>query len=76
MYLLAENWDQLGNLIIGFVYYLNIGFAFDRYLFQLIVLLKPDFNCWNCFTYLELIKLQPEHKVLYQLLQMLVPNCQ
>ena len=30
MYLLAENWDQLGNLNIGFVYYLNIGFAFDR----------------------------------------------
>ena len=36
---------------------------FEWYLFQLIVLLKPDFNCSSSFHYHELIKLWFGHKV-------------
>ena len=41
-YLLLENLLQLRNL--------NIVKAFDLYLFQLIVLLKPDFDCSSSFV--------------------------
>ena len=40
IYLPFENYDQLGNLNMGFIFLL----IFDKYLFQLIVLLKPDFG--------------------------------
>ena len=45
-YLLLENLDQLKNLNIVFV----PDVVLDWYLFQLNVLLKPDFNCFNSFT--------------------------
>ena len=46
VYLLLENVDQLINLNMGLstVLLLLIGF------FQLIVLLKPDFNCFSSFA--------------------------
>ena len=43
---LLENLDQLKNLNIVFV----PDVVLDWYLFQLNVLLKPDFNCFNSFT--------------------------
>ena len=39
--------DQLRNLNIDFVFLVRL---FDWFLFQLIVLLKPDFNCCNSFS--------------------------
>ena len=45
-HLLLENLDQLKNLNIVFVPDVVLGW----YLFQLNVLLKPDFNCFNSFT--------------------------
>ena len=45
VYLLPENVVQLSDLRLCAN---NSGF--DRYLFQLIVLLKPDFNCDNNFA--------------------------
>ena len=45
-HLLLENLDQLKNLNIVFV----PDVVLDWYLFQLNVLLKPDFNCFNSFT--------------------------
>ena len=47
VYLLIENFVQLGGLSIGFV--LVILILVDIYS-QLIVLLKPDFNCWSSFA--------------------------
>ena len=44
-YLLPKKLDQLSNLNVGFVHV-----TFDWYLFQLIALLKPDFNCCNKVT--------------------------
>ena len=44
------------------------GDTFCLYLFQLIFV-RPDFNCPRSFAYLESIRLQMVHKVLYQLLQ-------
>ena len=44
-YLLPKKLDQLSNLNVSFVH----G-TFDWYLFQLIALLKPDFNCCNKVT--------------------------
>ena len=45
-------------------------------MFQLIVLLKPNSIVVIVLHYLELIKLQLEHKVLYQLSQMLLLDLQ
>ena len=42
--------------------------TFGSYLFLLIVLLKPDFNFSNSLNYLDLITLQLERNVFYQLL--------
>ena len=50
--------------------------TFDSYLFLLIFLLKPEFDCSSSFEaqavvqalYLESIKLQFEHKILHQVL--------
>ena len=39
--------DQLRNLNIDFVFRVRL---FDWFLFQLIVLLKPGFNCCNSFS--------------------------
>ena len=47
VYLLLENLDQLSDLNVGFVY---TCFRSDWYLFQLTVLLKPDFTCWSNFA--------------------------
>ena len=63
--------DQLSNLNNDFV---CVWFdTFDRYLFHLIVLLNADFSCSYSFYYLESIELLLEHRVLYQLLQNLLP---
>ena len=45
VYLRLENLAQLNDLNLHFVN--NSGFA--RYLFQLIVPLRPSFNCGNTF---------------------------
>ena len=45
VYLQLEDLVELNDLSFHFV---DSGFA--RYLFQLIVLLKPDFNCSNNFA--------------------------
>ena len=47
VYLLLKKLVQLSDLNLDFCLN-NSGFA--RYLFQLIVLLKPDFNCGNNFA--------------------------
>ena len=47
VYLLLENLVQLSDSNLDFML---IILVFDRYLFQLIVLLKLDFNCGNNFT--------------------------
>ena len=54
VYLFLESLAQLNDLI-KFTFCANIS-GFARYLFQLIVLLKPDFNCGNNLHYLDLIK--------------------
>ena len=46
---------------------INSGFA--RYIFQLVVLLKPDFNWGNIFA-LSWVDKVTKHKALFQLLQM------
>ena len=48
VYLFLESLAQLNDLI-KFAFCANIS-GFARYLFQLIVLLKPDFNCGNNFA--------------------------
>ena len=50
-HLLLENLDQLKNLNIVFVPDVVLGW----YLFQLNVLLKPDFNCFNSFTIVSIV---------------------
>ena len=72
-YLLLEKVDQLGNLNISFspVFF----FTFVWYLFQLTVLVKlfkKILVVQAVLHYPELIKLKSEHKVLYQLMQMLL----
>ena len=47
VYLLLENLDQLSDLKIGFA---HMFLGHDWYLFQLIVILKPDFNSWSSFV--------------------------
>ena len=46
VYLHLENLEQLSNLDIDFLHV----FGAEWYLVQLIVLLKPDFNCCNNFA--------------------------
>ena len=48
VYLHLENVAQL-KFGFKFAFHANNS-GFDRYLFQLIVLLKPDFNCGNNFV--------------------------
>ena len=50
-HLLLENLDQLKNLNIVFV----PDVVLDWYLFQLNVLLKPDFNCFDSFTIVSIV---------------------
>ena len=53
--------------------------TFDLYLFQLIVLLKPDFNILIVVIvshYFGLTQLKQDHKVLHLLLQILFPQSQ
>ena len=47
VYLHLENLTQLNLFKFGFC---ANNFVFGRYLFQLIVPLKPDFNCGNSFA--------------------------
>ena len=63
--LLPENLDQFN---------LNIGS--DWYLSQLIALLRPIFNCSNKFWLSWAEMSQLKHKLLYQLLKILVFDCQ
>ena len=51
---------------------LELAFLSGIYLFQLNVLLKPNFNCASSFVFFELIELKVQHKILYYLLQMLL----
>ena len=64
---------------LGSANWFKFGFGannsgFDRYLFQLVVLLKPGFNCYNNFAYLELIKSLQEHKVLFLVIANVAPG--
>ena len=45
--------SKLGSVEYGFC--LSVD-TFDRYLFQLIALLKPDFSCSNIFTLYQVNK--------------------
>ena len=47
VYVFPERLDQLSNLNIVFFHSLV---TFNRYLFQLIALVNPNFNCCNSFA--------------------------
>ena len=64
-YLLLENLDHIKKSKYWFCVCSVIS---DLYLFQLIVLLKPESNCFNSLNYLELIMLRLEHKVFLSVL--------
>ena len=74
VYLLPENLNHLSNLNISFVSLMLV--YIDITLIQLIVLVKLFLIATTVLHYLELIKPQLEHKVLYRLLQILVLHSQ
>ena len=53
VYLLLENLNLLRHF-----WFCSSTVTFGSYLFQLVVLLKADFNCSSSFALFELIKLQ------------------
>ena len=57
--------------------YLFCGYVFgsDWCFFQLIVLLRPGFNCWGSFALSWVDKIQLEHKILYLLFQIFLHLC-
>ena len=65
-FFLPENLDQLRDL--------NMGLALVFILW--IDILKSDFNDCNSFALLWVVKVTLEHKVLYQLLQILLLDLQ
>ena len=49
VYSLLESLVRLNDLSLNFVL-LSLNSGFDKYLFQLITILKPAFSCCNIFT--------------------------